>query len=431
MIDPYEGARHAPLDLDHARALDAADPLASFRSRFAIPEQNGAPQVYFCGNSLGLQPHDARTAVVEELDAWAKFGVAGHFEGKHPWYPYHEFCRDAAAHIVGAQPSEVVMMNALTVNLHLLMVSFYRPTAERYRIVIERGAFPSDRYAVGSQASFHGFDPADAVVELGPREGEHTLREEDIEAYLDEHGNSVALVMLGGVNYYTGQLFDLRRITRAAHACGAVAGFDLAHAAGNASLALHDWGVDFAAWCSYKYLNSGPGSVAGAFVHERHGRDASLPRFAGWWGNNPDTRFTMPESFSPHVGAEGWQLSNAPVLSMASFRASGDLFLQAGMQRLRRKSLALTGHLEAAIDAIGADAIEILTPREPERRGCQLSLCVRRNASALQEALENAGVVGDFRPPDVVRVAPVPLYNTFEDVVRFAHVLRDVTRPTA
>lgn len=427
MTDPYAGAGDAPLDLAHARALDAADPLARFRTEFHIPAHGDDEQTYFCGNSLGLQPKRARTAVAGALDDWATRGVAGHFEGEHPWYDYHAFCRDAAAHIVGARPVEVVVMNALTVNLHLLMASFYRPTADRYRIVTERGAFPSDRYAVASQAAFHGFDPAEAIVELGPREGEALLREEDVEAYLDREGERVALVMLGGVNYYTGQLFDMARITVAAHAVGAVAGFDLAHAAGNAPLALHDWGVDFAVWCTYKYLNSGPGGVAGAFVHERHADDASLPRLAGWWGNDPTTRFTMPDTFVPHRGAEGWQLSNAPVLTMASLRGSGELFLEATMPALRRKSVALTGHLEAALDALGGDAVQIITPREPTQRGCQLSLRVRKNAASLQAALETAGVVGDFRPPDVVRVAPVPLYNTFEEVVRFAHVLREVT----
>lgn len=410
---------------DHALALDSEDPLAGLRDRFHIPRTaTGDEAVYLCGNSLGLQPRATRSYVQAELDAWAERGVNGHFEGAYPWFPYHEFCTDAAAAVVGALPHEVVMMNALTVNLHLLMVSFYRPTRERYRIVIEGGAFPSDRYAAASQASFHGHDPADAVVELRPRAGEATLREEDIEAWLGANGDTVALIMLGGVNYYTGQALDMRRLTAAGHAAGAVVGFDLAHAAGNIPLALHDWDVDFAAWCSYKYLNSGPGGVAGAFVHDRHRRNADLPRFAGWWGNDPDERFRMPETFTPQVGAAGWQLSNAPILPMAAFRASGDLFLEVGMDALRDKSERLTAYMLDLIDARCGDAVEVITPRDPARRGCQLSLRVS-GASDLQARLEAAGIVGDFRPPDVVRVAPVPMYNRFDDVWRLVDVLRE------
>lgn len=411
--------------LEGAQALDATDPLAKFRSRFVIPRgPTGEQLIYFCGNSLGLQPTQTKEYVDAELLSWALYGVNGHFEGQNPWFSYHELCTEAAAHIVGALPHEVVMMNALTVNLHLLMTSFYRPTADRYKIVIECGAFPSDRYAVASQAHAHGFDPADAIVELQPRDGEAFLRDDDIVEWLGENGDSVALVMISGVNYYTGQFFDLERITAAGHEAGAKVGFDLAHAAGNVRLKLHDWGVDFAAWCSYKYLNSSPGGVGGAFVHDRHSEDQTLARHAGWWGNDPDKRFSMPDKFEAQKGAGGWQLSNAPVLAMAAFRASGDMFLEATMPALRAKSEKLTAYLLALIEELPEGSIEVITPGDPARRGCQLSLRATRNAKVLQEELEKAGVVGDFRPPDVVRIAPVPLYNTFEDVWRFAEVLR-------
>lgn len=417
------------LSQEGARELDSCDPLAGFRNRFVIPRRDDGQQlVYLCGNSLGLQPKQTKEYVDTELLSWAIRGVNGHFEGPNPWFAYHEFCTEAASHIVGAESHEVVMMNALTVNLHLLMTSFYRPTRERYRIVIEGGAFPSDRYAVASQAQAHGFDPDDAVVELQPRDGESLLREEDIEAWLETNGESVALVMFSGVNYYTGQYFDLERITRAGHRAGARVGFDLAHAAGNVELKLHEWGPDFAVWCSYKYLNSGPGGVAGAFVHERHADDSGLVRYAGWWGNDPDERFKMPDKFVPQRGAEGWQLSNAPVLPMAAFRASGDMFLEATMPALRKKSEALTAFLVALLNELPSGFVEWITPSEPARRGCQVSLRTTV-AKHLQTELEAAGIVGDFRPPDVVRIAPVPMYNTFDDVWRFADVLRQaVTR---
>ena len=417
----------APITLDIARQLDRDDPLRSYRDRFHIPPgPDGRDTVYLCGNSLGLQPRGTRQAMLDELDDWARLGVEGHFEGRHPWYSYHEEVAEAAAHVVGATTEEVVMMNGLTTNLHLLMVSFYRPTPERYRIVTEAGAFPSDRYAVASQARFHGYDPDDAIVELAPRDGESTLRTDDIVAWLDEHGGDVALVMLGGVNYYTGQAFDLRAITEAGHRAGAVVGFDLAHAAGNLLLNLHDDGVDFAAWCSYKYLNSGPGSVAGAFVHERHAFAPDLPRFAGWWGNDPKTRFTMPETFVPQRGAAGWQLSNAPVFTTAPFRVSGGMFLEATMPALRAKSERLTGALLDLVDALPDGSVEVITPRDVAARGCQLSLHVHGDAKRLQSLLQSEGVVADFRPPSVVRVAPVPMYNTFEDVWRLADLLRRV-----
>jgi len=411
--------------LEYARSRDAADDLSKFRDEFLFPtNEEGDALIYLCGNSLGLQPKKVREYVDIELEDWAKFGVEGHFHGRNPWYGYHEFLTAPMARVVGALPHEVVVMNALTVNLHLLMVSFYRPTKQRYKIMIEAGAFPSDQYAVDSQARFHGFDPAEAIIEVAPRDGEHTLRTEDIVALIDEHGDSLALVMLSGVNYYTGQAYDIRAITEAGHANGCVVGFDLAHAAGNLNLRLHDDGPDFAAWCSYKYLNSGPGGVSGVFVHERHDRSPDLPRFAGWWGNDPETRFEMPRTFSPHRGAEGWQLSNAPVLAMASLRASLDLFDEAGIQKLRAKSEQLTAYMLELIDAIPNDRFEIITPREPSARGAQLSIRTRFDGQELFAALTEAGVVCDFRRPDVIRVAPAPLYNSFEDVWTFCEILR-------
>jgi kynureninase len=431
----------------YAEQLDRDDPLASYRSRFAFPTRaslsSGRPAdapageddeiIYFCGNSLGLMPHDVRTVVNEELDQWAARAVDGHFEGARPWYSYHEQFTDMAARLVGARPGEVVIMNGLTVNVHLLLVSFYRPTKARYKIVIEDSAFPSDRYAVQSQARHHGFDPDDAVVILKPRDGEALLRTEDIEAYFDREGDKVATVLLGGVNFYTGQAYDLKRIAAAAHKAGAIFGTDLAHAAGNLALQLHDDDVDFAAFCTYKYLNSGPGGVAGAYVHERHGADTKLNRFAGWWGNDPDERFKMGHSFTPHKGAAGWQLSNAPVLTMSSLLASMRMFDEVGMSALREKSVKLTGYLEQLLDHIngehvdeggGADTFTLITPRDPEARGCQLSIRASSAAKGLREKLQARGVITDFRPPDVIRVAPVPMYNSFVDVWKFAQVLK-------
>lgn len=419
----------ATVSTERAFALeqDQGDPLGSYRDAFLMPTQDdGAPMVYLCGNSLGLQPKQTRGMLHQELDKWEKLGVEGHFEEPMPWYDYHEFFQASLAHIAGATPEEVVVMGSLTTNLHLLMVSFYRPTRQRYRLVIEGGAFPSDRYAVASQAKFHGFDPTDAVVELQPRSGEHTLRTEDIEAYLEEEGDKVALVMLSGVNFYTGQVFDMARITQAGHKAGAVVGFDLAHAAGNVPLSLHDWGVDFAAWCSYKYLNSGPGGVACCFVHERHAEDPSLPRFAGWWGNDPKTRFSMPDEFVPQRGAAGWQLSNAPILPMAALKASLDLFEAATMPALRAKSIELTGYLAALLGQIPSRPFGILTPTEEQARGCQLSI---RNpspddANRLEAFLRQKGIICDIRH-DVIRIAPVPLYNSFLDAWLFYDALRE------
>lgn len=412
----------------YARSLDEKDPLAPFRDEFLVPKQkNGEDVVYFCGNSLGLQPKAAKAALDTELESWAELGVEGHFEGPNPWYSYHERFSAPLASVVGAKPHEIAAMNGLTVNLHLMMVSFYRPTPKRFQIVIEKGAFPSDRYAVASQAHAHGFDPKDAIVELGPREGERALRTEDVEAWLAENGHRVALVMLSGVNYYTGQVFDMERITAAGHKAGARVGWDLAHAAGNVDLKLHDWGPDFACWCSYKYMNSGPGAVSGVFVHERHRNAPDLPRFAGWWGTDPKTRFEMKE-FVLQDGAGGWQMSNAPIFNMAIHAASLEQFSRAGMPALRAKSLALSGYLFDLLDALEDPRIELLTPRDDKARGCQISVHVPGEARAIHDALTAGGVVCDYREPDVIRLAPVPLYNSFEDVWRFYDIFKTVLK---
>jgi kynureninase len=409
-----------------ARRLDEADPLRACRDLFLIPPSHGGGSscVYLCGNSLGLQPRSARTAVERELDDWARLGVGAHLAGRNPWLPYHEQFREPAARLVGAVPGEAVMMNSLTANLHLLMVSFYRPTRERYRIVIEDAAFPSDSYAVASQVRFHGFDPADGLIRLKSREGEATLRTEDIEAALERDGPSVALVLLGAVNYLTGQWFDMPRITAAAKRQGCTVGWDLAHAAGNVPMRLHDWGVDFAAWCTYKYLNSGPGAVAGAFVHERHAGRTDLPRFTGWWGHDAATRFKMGPEFSPQPGAEAWQLSNPPILALAPVRASMDIFDRIGMEALRAKSVRLTAYMQFLLGSLAPGKVQVLTPRDPDQRGAQLSLVVPGSSRDLEHRLHQEGVVVDFREPDVVRAAPVPLYNTFQDVRRFVTTLQ-------
>lgn len=424
----------------HALALDRADPLRSIREEFCIPRIDKGPHtgqeaVYLCGNSLGLMPRATRDAVLQELDDWARLGVEGHFHAKHPWYPAHEFCREAAARLVGARPHEVVVMNSLTVNLHLMMVSFYRPRGSRVKLIIEDAAFPSDSYAVQSQAAWHGLDPREAVVRLKPRAGEQTLRTDDVIGEIQRHGESVALVMLGGVNYLSGQVMDFARITEAGHRAGAVVGWDLAHAAGNVPLHLHDWNADFACWCSYKYLNSGAGAVAGCFVHERHvrntrwdGGEGGLPRFAGWWGNDPATRFKMGPEFVPVATADAWSVSNPPVMALSPVRVSLGIFDRVGMGALREKSLKLTGYLRGLIDAMGSgepSKIEVITPREPEASGCQLSIAVKDRPRELFNALTADGVMCDFREPNVIRVAPVPLYNTFHDCWRFAGILRN------
>jgi kynureninase len=410
---------------DFARQCDANDPLRAFRDRFHHPKLNGRTARYFCGNSLGLQPTSVKDALLQELDDWAEHAVEGHFKAKHPWFSYQDGLAGPVSRIVGAQPKEVTVMNALTVNLHLLMVSFYRPEGKRFKILCEAKAFPSDQYAIESQVRFHGHVPEEAIIEVAPRAGEHLIRHEDVLEAIEANKDSIALVMMGGVNYYTGQVFDMEAITKAGHAAGAVVGFDLAHAFGNIPLKLHEWGVDFATWCTYKYLNSSPGGVSGIFVHERHCNSPELVRFAGWWGNNPETRFLMQPGFEPAEGARGWQLSNVPVLTMAAHMAALRIHDEAGMEQLRAKSLLLTGFLEFLInDVADSSQVEIITPTAPEQRGCQLSLFVKKDAQELHAALLNAGVITDYREPNVIRLAPVPLYNSFEDVWTFADILR-------
>lgn len=408
-----------------AEQTDANDPLRAFRDRFHLPVQpNGQPYLYFCGNSLGLQPKTAQGYIDQELKDWATLGVEGHFHAQHPWMPYHELLTGSMADLVGAKPLEVVIMNTLSVNLHLMMASFYRPTPTRFKILIESDAFPSDRYAVASQAHFHGYDPQQAILNWRPRPSETLLRMEDLEDLLAREGESIALVLLGGVNYYTGQAFDLKKITALGHGYGCRVGFDLAHAAGNIPLHLHEDGPDFAAWCTYKYLNSGPGSVAACFVHERHANAFELPRFAGWWGHNKNTRFNMRYDFDPMPGAEGWQLSNPPILSLAAIRASLDVFAASGMPALRQKSLSLTAYLEYLLQNLGNSRIRVVTPAEPEQRGCQLSIQVLDADKALYQSIGAAGIVADWREPDVIRVAPTPLYNTYVEVFEFVERLQ-------
>lgn len=422
-------------DLDEAaaRALDAADDPACRRDAFHLPAgEDGRPLAYFCGNSLGLQPRGARALVEEELDDWARRAVEGHFRARRPWYDYHERFRGPLARVVGAREHEVVAMNTLTVNLHLLMVSLYRPEGARRKVLIESPAFPSDIYAVHTHVATRGLDPADAVVEVGPPAGGAALDDDAIVAAIEREAGELALVLVGGVNFVTGQVLDMPRIVEAAHRAGAKVILDLAHAAGNVPMQLHDWDVDAAAWCSYKYLNGGPGAVAAAFIHERHARNRDLPRYAGWWGNDPETRFRMhlERTFVPRDDADGWQLSNPPILAMAPLIASLELFDEVGMPALRERSQRLTGTLRAALEARAAkdaiDWLEITTPREPERHGCQLSLRVLDRPRERFEALEAAGVLGDFRPPDVIRVAPTPLYGSFDDCRRLVEAVASI-----
>lgn len=418
---------HYDNSITYARQQDAADPLRKYRERFFFPQFNGEDVLYFTGNSLGLQPKTTRQYINQELDDWATHGVEGHFHAKHPWFSYHEILTEKTARIVGAKPIEVVVMNQLTVNVHLLMVSFYRPRGKRYKILTEQKAFPSDQYAVESQVRFHGYDPEDAIIEVGPREGEHNVRTEDVLEAIRAHKDELALVFIGGVNYYSGQVFEMEKITAAAHQAGAYAGFDLAHAAGNIPLALHDWNVDFACWCSYKYLNSGPGSVAGAFIHENYA-ESNLIRFAGWWGHDKTSRFKMEKGFHPIPGAEGWQLSNAPVFSMAAHNAALDIFDEVGMKALREKTVKLSGFLEYVIDEISAannNALEIITPRDWNLRGCQLSVVAHGYGRDLFNTLMHNGVIPDWREPNVIRLAPVPLYNSFEDIYKFGERLKE------
>lgn len=421
---------HFENTLAHAQQLDVQDPLKSFREKFHFPNFHENTIRYFTGNSLGLQPKSTREYIIEELDAWAKYGVEGHFLAKKPWFAYHENLTEKAAKVVGALPIEVVVTHSLTTNLHLLMVSFYRPSADgkRTKILCEAKAFPSDQYALESQVKFHGLDVAEHLVEVAPREGEQLIREEDILAKIAELGDELALVMIGGVNYYTGQLFDMETITKAGHKVGAVVGFDLAHAAGNVNLKLHDWGVDFAAWCGYKYLNSSPGGVSGIFVHERHSYNPELPRFAGWWGYDKETRFLMQPGFNPMKGAEGWQLSNAPILGMAAHLASLDIFEEAGMDRIGSKRDLMTAFMEFVIDDISEKnkdrcTFELITPRDKTKRGAQLSIMAKGQGRALFDALSDLGVVADWREPNVIRIAPAPLYNSYEDCYWFGQLL--------
>ena len=410
-----------------AQARDAADPLRGFRDEFFIPQHDGKPQAYFVGNSLGLQPKGARAHVEEVLDKWATEAVEGHFTGSAQWMPYHELVRDPLARVVGAQPSEVVAMNSLTANLHLMLVSFYQPTIERTAILVEAGSFPSDRYAVESQLKYRGLPPQHTLIEVEPDQPDGTFSMQAIERAINENGKRLALVLWPGVQYRTGQAFDLKEIARLGHAAGAIVGFDLAHAVGNLPLQLHDSGADFAVWCHYKYMNSGPGAVAGCFVHERHAR-TQRPRFAGWWGNNKDVRFKMGPQFDPTPGADGWQLSNPPILGLAPLRASLDQYERATMPALRAKSESLTGYLERLIDADLRDVLQVVTPRDAAQRGCQLSIRViggRERGRDLFDFLATRGVLGDWREPDVIRISPVPLYNTHADVLRFARTVRE------
>jgi kynureninase len=418
---------NVPSDRSFPEQQDRADPLAKMRDAFRIPTRaDGTERVYFCGHSLGLQPKAVGRAVQEELDSWAQRAVDGHFESSRPWLTYHERFAPSLAKLVGAQPLEVVAMNTLTVNLHLMLATFYRPTRERSKILIEKHAFSSDRYTVASQARLHGFDPQTAMLEIGPRPGEEAVRTEDVLALIEREGAQIATVMLPGIQFLNGQRFDLHAITQAAHRAGCRVGFDLAHAIGNVPLALHDSGADFAVWCHYKYVNAGPGAVGGCFVHERHARDFELVRLAGWWGHEKTSRFAMPHEFRPLPGAEGWQISNLPILAAAPLLASLPLFDAAGMPALRAKSLRLTGYLESLLRAQLSDSVTILTPADPEARGCQLSLRQRRSsadAHKVFDALAAAGFTGDWREPDVIRVAPVPLYNTFAEVWAFVSAL--------
>lgn len=410
--------------LEYAKEMDSHDPLRNYRAEFHHPKrENGQPWIYLCGNSLGLQPTITRDYVNQELDDWATFGVEGHFHAKNPWMPYHEFLTEGMAKVVGAKPEEVVVMNTLSANLHFMMVSFYRPTSTRYKIVIESDAFPSDLYAVESQVAYHGRDPNDGVLKLFPREGETTLRHEDILKTIQDHGDEIALVLLGNVNYYTGQAFDIKAITEAGHAAGCLVGFDLAHGVGNLHLNLHDDGPDFAVWCTYKYLNSGPGSVGGCFVHERHANEVDIPRFSGWWGHEKATRFNMRQDFRPIPGAEGWQLSNPPILSLAAIRASLSIFHEIGMEALNAKARLLTGFMEYLVHELEGDQVSIITPSDPNQRGCQLSIQVKDADKSLFNQITEDGVIADWREPDVIRVAPVPLYNSFEDVYQFVNIL--------
>ncbi len=415
--------------IDYAKTLDELDPLAKYKSEFHIPkDKDGNDLIYFCGNSLGLQPKTTKTYINQELNDWANLGVEGHTEAKNPWLPYHEFLTESTARLVGAKPIEVVTMNSLTANLHFMMASFYKPTAKRYKILIESDAFPSDKYAVESQLRHHGYDDKDGLILWSPRVNEDCLNYNDLEHILNTQGHEIALILIGGVNYYTGQFFDLKRITTLGHKAGCKVGFDCAHGAGNVNLDLHNSGADFAVWCTYKYLNAGPGSLSGCFVHERHANNKNLNRFTGWWSHNKTTRFNMRDEFDVLPGAEGWQLSNPPILSMAAIKASLDLFDSIGMETLIKKSKQLTSYFEFLLKQLGEDTIKIITPSNPNERGCQLSIQVLNADKNLHDKLTKSGVISDWREPDVIRCAPVPLYNSYLDVYHMVDKLQTILK---
>lgn len=409
-----------------AGEMDAKDELSKFRNQFFIPKVNNEESIYLTGNSLGLQPKAVKDYINQELKDWAELGVEGHFSAQNPWFSYHHFIKESTAKLVGATEKEVVHMNSLTTNLHLLFVSFYRPSKQRYKIICEAKAFPSDNYMLQSQVQHHGLSYEDAVVEVHPREGEHTIRQEDIMTAIEENKDELALVFFGGVNYYTGQLFDMEAITKKAHEVGAYAGYDLAHAAGNVKLELHDWNVDFAAWCGYKYLNSAPGGLSGIFIHEKHATNKDMHRFAGWWGYTEDKRFLMEHGFEAIPTAEGWQLSNAPVLNMAVHKAALDIFMEAGFDRLIAKAKNLTGYMEYVFNEISSKYdvnFEIITPKEQSQRGCQLSVLTHGSGKELYEYITKKGVIADWREPNVIRMAPVPLYNSFKDIYQLGALI--------
>ncbi len=408
-----------------AEAKDAADELKHFKSSFHFPKSGDKDVIYFCGNSLGLQPKNVEAAMMQELSDWKNLGIGGFLKAKNPWMYYQEYFKPSMAKIVGARPDEVTVMNSLTVNLHLLMLTFYKPTEQRYKIIMEEGAFPSDQYAVETQAKLYGFDPAKAIIEISPRQGERTLQTEDILAAIEQHSNELAMVMLGGINYYTGQLFDMKTITAATHKANAIAAFDLAHAVGNAPLALHDWDVDFAVWCSYKYLNGGPGAVGGVYVHERFANDPEIPRLAGWWGNDEDGRFKMEKGFIAKPNASGWNISTAQILNMVSLKASLELFEEAGFENIRTKSVDLTAYLEFLLHQLNNLNFEIITPADPAARGAQLSLYFKERGKEIHEKMIESGIIVDYREPGVIRVAPAPLYCSYSDVYKFYEILRD------
>ncbi len=412
--------------LDFAMQMDREDELHKYRKQYHLPlQKSGVPYVYMCGNSLGLQPKTTKDALHQELHDWQNLGVEGHFHAKNPWLPYHEFLTNAMAKVVGAKSTEVVVMNTLTVNLHLMMISFYRPEGKRNKIIIEADAFPSDKYATESQIRQRGLDPKECLIELKARAGEVCLREEDIKEVILKHGDEIALIMLGNTNYYTGQYFDMKKISEWGHVHGCYVGFDCAHGAGNVPLNLHDSGCDFAVWCNYKYLNAGPGGMGAAFVHERHHHDPLIPRLTGWWGHNKDTRFKMRDSFEPIPTAEAWQLSNPPIMAMAAVWSSLKIFDEVGIENLRQKAIKLTGYLEFLVKSLGEDVINIITPSDPNQRGSQLSIQVKNADKSLFNQITEAGVIADWREPDVIRVAPVPMYNSYEDVYNFYIILKE------